>query len=180
MTTDYWHQALSQRLTRRRAVAAGAGVAASAAFLAACGGGGSGGGTKAEDKDASGLLTKAQNTSATAKQGGTFPYFIQAEVITMDPLNNASSGTGVNNQALAYSRFLQWKPGILETPVGGDFVLDAAEGFEQSPDGLKLTFKLRNDIKFDPRPPTSGRALTTADVKFSWDRFGAGGLTRAD
>jgi ABC-type transport system substrate-binding protein len=179
MTIDYWHQALSRRISRRRAVAAGAGGVTAAAFLAACGGGGSGGG-KAEEKDASGLLTKAQNTSSTAKQGGTFPYFIQAEVITMDPLNNASSGTGVNNQALAYSRFLQWKPGIGENPVGGDFVLDAAEGFEQSPDGLKLTFKLRNDIKFDPRPPTSGRQLTTADVKFSWDRFGAGGLTRAD
>lgn len=181
MTSDYWHQALSQRLTRRRAVAASASAATAAAFLAACGGGSSdGGGAKTEQKDASGLLTKAQNTSSSAKQGGTLPYFVNAEVITMDPLNNASSGTGVNNQAFAYSRFLQWKPGVGENPVGGDFVLDAAEGYELSPDGLKLTFKLRNDIKFDPRPPTSGRQLTTQDVKFSWDRFSNGGLTRAD
>jgi ABC-type transport system substrate-binding protein len=179
MTTTYWRNAMAQRITRRRGLALTGGAAAAAAFLAACGGG-SGGSSKPEEKDASGLLTKAQNTTASAKQGGTFPYFIQAEVITMDPLNNASSGTGVNNQALAYSRFLQWKPGILENPVGGDFVLDAAESFEMSPDGLKLTFKLRNDIKFDPRPPTSGRQMTTQDVKFSWDRFGAGGLTRAD
>src|SRR5262245_16497087 len=117
MTTNYWRGALEQRLTRRRGLALAGGAAATAAFLAACGGGSSDGGKKAEEKDASGLLTKAQNSTSAAKQGGTFPYFIGAEVITMDPLNNASSGTGVNNQALAYSRFLQWKPGILENPI---------------------------------------------------------------
>jgi ABC-type transport system substrate-binding protein len=177
MASNYWHKTLQARISRRRALAASAGGALATALLAACGGDGSGSG---EIEDASGLLVKADNTTGDAKLGGTFPYFIQAEVITMDPLNNASSGTGVNNQALAYSRFLQWKPGVFENPVGGEFVLDAAESYEQSPDGLRLTFKLRPDIKFDPRPPTNGRLLTTDDVKFSWERFIAGGLTRAD
>src|SRR5262245_22928617 len=81
VSMNYWHGSLATRLTRRRALAgAGSGLAA-AAFLAACGGGSSGG-TKPEEKDASGLLTKPQNTTSSAKQGGTFPYFVQAEVIT--------------------------------------------------------------------------------------------------
>ena len=73
-----------------------------------------------------------------------------------------------------------WKPGVLENPIGGEIDLDAAESWEQSPDGLRLTFKLRSDIRFDSRAPTNGRLMTTQDVKFSWDRFAAGGLTRGD
>src|SRR4051794_10187113 len=112
MASDYWRGAIHSRISRRRALlGAGTGLL-SAAFLAACGSDSKGSGSTKEVKDASGLLTKAENTTSTAKQGGTFPFFIQQEVITMDPLNNASSGTGVNNQATAYSRFLQWKPGV--------------------------------------------------------------------
>jgi ABC-type transport system substrate-binding protein len=175
----YWTTSLNNRISRRRALAAGGAGALGAAFLAACGGGDSGQ-SSTTTKDASGLLAQPQDATKDAKQGGTFPYYVTAEVITMDPLNNASSGTGVNNQAFAYSRFFQWKPGVLENPVGGEFVPDASESYEASPDGLRLTFKLRSDIKFDPRPPTNGRLMTTEDVKFSWDRFSAGGLTRLD
>jgi ABC-type transport system substrate-binding protein len=39
-----------------------------------------------------------------------------------------------------------------------------------SPDGLQMTLKLRPNHKFDPRPPTNGRAMNAADVKYSWDR----------
>jgi peptide/nickel transport system substrate-binding protein len=173
----YWTQTLAIRISRRRALAASGAAAASAAFLAACGGG-----DKADSgpKDTSGLLTKAENSSSHARQGGTWPHYVTTEVAAMDPLNNASAGSAINNQAWAYSRFLQWKPGVFENPVGGDFVLDAAESWEQSPDGLRLTFKVRQDLKFDPRPPTNGRLLNTQDIKWSWDRYSAGALTRAD
>ena len=33
-----------------------------------------------------------------------------------------------------------------------------------------MTFKLRG-LKFDDRAPTNGRKSTSADVKYSWDRF---------
>jgi ABC-type transport system substrate-binding protein len=180
MARNYWEKTVSARMSRRRAILAGAGGAAGAALIAACGGGGDGGDDSGGFRDASGLLTKPEDTTKSAKQGGVFPYYVTSEVITMDPLNNASSGTGVNNQAFAYSRFFQWKPGVTENPVGGEFVPDAAESYEVSPDGLRITFKLRTDIKFDPRPPTNGRTMTTEDVKFSWDRFSAGSLTRFD
>jgi ABC-type transport system substrate-binding protein len=74
----------------------------------------------------------------------------------------------------------QWAPGVNENPVGGAIVPDASESFEVSPDGLTITFKLRQDMKFDPRPPTNGRAVTTQDVEFSWNRLVNNGLTRFD
>ena len=176
MAGNYWQDVLNGRISRRRALAASATGALGTALLAACGGEEA---TKGP-ADTSGLLAKAQETTGKAKQGGVWQHFVTAEVPTMDPLNNASSGSGINNQAFAYSRFLQWKPGVFDNPVGGEFVLDAAESFEAAPDGLRITFKLRPDIKFDPRPPTNGRLMTVQDVKWSWERFSVGGLTRVD
>jgi len=164
-------------------MAGAGGTALGAAFLAACGGdddndSGSTAGSGSADK--SGLLAKAEDSTSKAKAGGIWPHYVTEEVRTMDPLNNASAGTGINNQAYAYSRFFQWKPGEGQNPIGGEFVPDAAESYESSPDGLTLTFKLNPNVKFDPRPPTNGRNMTTDDVKFSWDRFSTGGLTRFD
>lgn len=183
MSSNYWSKIVSQRVSRRRAMAGAGGTALGAAFLAACGGdddndSGSTAGSGSADK--SGLLVKAEDTTSKAKAGGVWPHYVTEEVRTMDPLNNASAGTGINNQAYAYSRFFQWKPGEGQNPIGGEFVPDAAESFEASPDGLTLTFKLNPNVKFDPRPPTNGRTMTTEDVKFSWDRFSTGGLTRFD
>lgn len=194
MESNYWSNPLGRRLARRKVLLAGGSAALGAAFLAACGGddepssstgstgsagtgstSGSTGGT-----GASGLLASAVDTTSSARPGGVFPYYTASEVATMDPLNNASVGSGINFQAYAYSRMFQWAPGVLDNPVGGAIVPDAAESFETSPDGLTLTFKLRQDMKFDPRPPTNGRAVTTEDVEFSWNRLLAGGLTRFD
>ena len=208
MASNYWSKTLHQRVARRRLLVGGSSIAVGAAFLAACGGGddddaaptsssstgsssssgstgasgtsGSSGATGATGSAASDLLTKAVDTTSSAKPGGTWPHYTIREVRTMDPLANASVGSGINFQAFAYSRLFQWKPGVLENPVGGAFVPDAAESFEVSPDGLTLTFKLRQDMKFDPRPPTNGRAVTTEDVEFSWNRLLNNGLTRYD
>ena len=151
---------------------------ASSGSTASTGASGASGASGSVDK--SGLLAKAADTTAQAKQGGSFPYYVTSEVKTMDPLNNAAVGSGINNQAYAYSRMFQWKPGVLDNPVGGAFVPDAAESYEVSPDGLTITFKMRADVKFDPRPPTNGRLMTANDVKFSWDKFSVNGLTRFD
>lgn len=193
MNSNYWTRISRQNISRRRALLASGGFALGAGFLAACGSGdgngsggtgtgsGTGSASPTQPPDTAGLLTQAEDTTSGATVGGTWQHFIETEVLTMDPLNNGGDGSAINNQAYAYSRFFQWRPGLLpENPVGGDFVLDAASGWEQSPDGLRLTFTLRPDVLFDPRPPTNGRAMTTEDVKFSWDNFSTGSLTRFD
>ena len=209
MESNYWNRTLRRRVARRRVLLGGSGAVLGAAFIAACGGddddddapsspstggatgstggastgggGATGGGaTGGGATGASGLLTPAMDTTSSAVQGGVWPHYTTTEVRTMDPLNNASVGSGINHQAWAYSRMFQWEPGILESPVGGAIVPDAAESFEQSPDGLTLTFKLRGDMLFDPREPTNGRPVTTEDVEFSWNRLVANGLTRFD
>jgi ABC-type transport system substrate-binding protein len=57
---------------------------------------------------------------------------------------------------------------------------DAMESWETTPDGLQFTFKLRRNHKFDPRPPTNNRAMTTADVKYSVERFESGSAFRGE
>ena len=198
MDSNYWSKTLHQRVARRRVLIGTSGAALGAAFIAACGGddestpsstgltgttgttGATGTTGGATGSDTSGLLTPAVDTTGSAKPGRTWPHYVTSEVKTMDPLNNASVGSGINHQAFTYSRMFQWAPGVQTTPVGGAFVPDAAESFEVSPDGLTLTFKLRDDMTFDPRPPTNGRAVTADDVEFSWNRFRNNALTRFD
>ena len=48
---------------------------------------------------------------------------------------------------------------------------DLAESWEYSPDGLQITLKLRQGVKFHNKPPVNGRALDMDDVLFSWNRF---------
>src|SRR4029450_12540139 len=72
MANHDWTQALSQRISRRRAIIATGATAASAAFLAACGGGGSDSGGSSAGKDKSSLLAVPKDSSKEAKAGGTW------------------------------------------------------------------------------------------------------------
>src|SRR5205823_14960485 len=56
-------------------------------------------------------------------------------------------------------------------PVGADAISgDVAESWEVTPDATQITFKLRPDIKLDPRPPTTGRFVNAGDLKYSMDK----------
>jgi peptide/nickel transport system substrate-binding protein len=63
--------------------------------------------------------------------------------------------------------------------VGEDIMPDLAESWETSPDGLQITLKLRQGVKFHNKPPVNGRAMGMDDVVFSWDRFAAKGSARS-
>jgi ABC-type transport system substrate-binding protein len=91
------------------------------------------------------------------------------EPTSYDPLSTSSQFI-FNHSAHAYQRLVSLKPGNVNEPASGDPEGDAAAGWEYSPDGLQLTFKLRQN-KLDPRPPTNSRILNTDDVKWSWERF---------
>ncbi len=54
-----------------------------------------------------------------------------------------------------------------------------AKSWEFSPDGLTLTLKLRDDVRWHNKPPVNGRPFTSADVAFTIDHQRKGGLLRS-
>jgi oligopeptide transport system substrate-binding protein len=110
---------------------------------------------------ASVLLSPALTTSAQAdqpKQGGEATVTFKDDLATLDP----AIGYDWNNWSIIKSIFsglMDYKPGTTElTP-------DLAESYTISDDGMTYTFKLRPGLKFH-----NGRALTSADVKYSIER----------
>ncbi len=170
MAHGYWDGVSRLRLSRRRALmaASGIGVGASALSLLGCG---SGGGEPAAIADKSGLLSTPLDTTASAKAGGTFKGYRDADALQgFDPLatNNAST----RSVALyAYPRLLKFVPGKFPRLAQGESEGDLAESFELSADKLQLTFKLRPGLRWDARPPTGGRVIDSQDVIFSWNKF---------
>jgi ABC-type transport system substrate-binding protein len=145
----------------------------SAAFLAACGGGDDNGGSK----DAASLLFKPADTSRQAAKGGVMQNFMTAGVEHFDQVTGNFIVQAHTDHA--YSRLVRFKIGTVDKPPEGESEPDVATSWEMSPDGLQYTFKIRQGMKFDPRPPTNGRVLTTDDIKFSWERFAKDSTSRS-
>ncbi|MPZ49402.1 MAG: hypothetical protein GEU75_08925 [Dehalococcoidia bacterium] len=176
--TSYWDKVARARLSRRRLLQAGAGAGAgvTALSLIGCGGGGDDGGIEG---DASGLLGKHEDRTKQAKAGGIWPDFMDEDVINLDPLLNNATPT-FPQMTPVYSNLLKGGISSKERPGAETISGDAAESFEVSADAMQITLKLRANHKFDPRPPTNGRAMTSADVKWSWDKFAELGPSARD
>ena len=159
MDAHYWADTLHQRLTRRRALAATAGVSFGAAIAAACGGSKEPSG----NSDKSGLLAPAVDESQKAVRGGTFVTAGASTVGTLDAhLNNS---TAVFREMFnIYSTPLKAGKAIGKMPSPSAITGDAFESWEVFPDGLQISLKLRQNHKYNPRPPTNGRAMTIEDV----------------
>jgi len=178
MTSSYWARFQQSRVGRRRVLAAMGSSAAAAAFLAACGGddddGGSGGSGGSEGaKDTSGLLASPKDETSTRKRGGTMNIAGGAINLATATLEQSLGGNGSGSQLvhLTHSQLMRAKMSTHpKVPPASEWEPEFAQSYEQSADGLQVTFKLRG-MKFDARPPTNGRTSTSADVKYSWDRF---------
>ncbi len=169
MERNYWSSVLTQRqLSRRRMLVGTAGVTAGALALSLVGCG-SGSGLTVKG-DSSGLLTKPIDTTSQAKIGGTRPSSYDEDVITMDVILLNASPT-YPQLIPVYSQMVKAGLDADKRPGGEEIVGDFAESWEFSEDGTQLTFHLRQDMKWDRRPPTNGRTVNSADVKFSWDKF---------
>src|SRR6185436_9691537 len=173
MAASYWTRALGGRASRRRVIAMTGAGAASVAFLAACGGGSSGGNKAASNQDKSGLVYTPVDTTKQATRGGTLAHIANADPESFDSLGSGAASVPDATQPI-YQRLLRWVVGTSDNRPNAVFEGDAAQSYEITPDGLTLTFKLRANNKWDSRPPTSSRVVTTDDVKFSWDTFAAG------
>src|SRR5437762_3928020 len=92
MKSSYWAEISERRLTRRRTVGMMA-AGTAAAILAACGGGSgsssgaSGASSSTKNKDSSGLLTTPEVTTKNAVGGGTWQYYLTADVDHFDPMD---------------------------------------------------------------------------------------------
>ena len=181
--SDYWRNVLNSRVGRRRALAASGGLAAGAAFLAACGGEDSGSSETRESGDASkpdksGLVTKPEDTSKSAKRGGAFKWSSASEPLHFDGGVQGQAQLNVFN-GLAYGSLVQNKPGLLQPSTNSEVVGDLAESWEFSGDKLQITFKLRPGVKWHNKAPVNGRAFDSSDVVANWKRYEAKGGNRA-
>ena len=163
---NYWTRSLSQRLSRRRALLVSGAGAMSAALLAACGSGSSN--SRATTGASSSLVVQPVDTTKQAKRGGVLKDRAAAEPPLLDPVNASAPLNVIMSRS--YSALVQAKPGYLTRPQN-EFLPDLMESWETSPDGLQITMKLRQGVKWHNKPPVNGRALDMDDVLFSWDRF---------
>jgi peptide/nickel transport system substrate-binding protein len=168
--SSYWSRTLSRRKVIAASTAGGIGLAA--ASVVGCGGGSDNGGSQGSSGSSSESysLDKAQS-------GGTLKAITTYDVDTLDPITAKSFRTNVI-AAFVYSRLLKFKPGINQLATG-EVEGDAVEKWE-TPDDTTLILHLRSGVKYDSRPPTSGRAMTTEDVVSSWEKYAAESSYKGD
>lgn len=114
------------------------------------------------------LLTACSSEDSTANGegntgGGTLKIGLSSNAATLDPI--AYTGVyesqimrAIGDTLLVYDKDLQ------------DFVPSLATEWEASDDMMSYTFKLRDDVNFQPGEYQDGRKMTADDVKFSLER----------
>jgi peptide/nickel transport system substrate-binding protein len=167
-SSSYWRGAITARISRRRALAVTGTTALGAALLAACGG----------DKapTASGPLAKPVDTTSQAKRGGKLTRDLNADLPSLDPHGGGPIGAGLRE--FVWSRLFRYKPGLLE-PSKQEIGPDIAETWEWTNNGMTLTVKLRQGVKFHNIPPINGRVMDSGDIVVTWDRFAATSANRS-
>ncbi|ODT67026.1 MAG: hypothetical protein ABS75_25955 [Pelagibacterium sp. SCN 63-23] len=91
-------------------------------------------------------------------KGGILSYNIESDPPNFDLLSNTTSRV-LDSIGGCYNGLVQYDPLDPNTIIG-----DLAESWEVSPDGLAITFKLRQNVNFH-----DGMPMTSADVKYTFD-----------
>jgi peptide/nickel transport system substrate-binding protein len=106
-----------------------------------------------------GTPARAQTPAAsTPKPGGTLISAQTTEATGLDPQLVAAFSRSRRSPML-YNQLVRFEPDMTPVP-------ELAESWQTSADGLTWTFKLREGVKFH-----DGQELTSADVKFTFDRL---------
>ena len=145
-------------MSRRRVLTAGA-VASAAATAAACGRGGSGG--SAAQKPASGNAATLPRKGGILNHPGGAAGSFDTLGLAFDP---QTQGLSVGQSfTLVYERLLAYDPRDYKVQP------EIAQKWEQvSP--TELRFSLQPNVKWHDKPPASGRALTTDDILYNYQR----------
>ena len=142
------------RISRRRVLGAVGVGSATTAFAVACG----------AAKKGTSKATFTTTQAGQPKYGGTFNA-----AQNIDPFNYDPAYKPLQNgpwDELAYNSLLTAKRGP-SVKYGELIVQPSLASKWETPDGQTFTFHLHPDIKWQDLPPVNGRALTSADVKWS-------------
>ncbi len=170
MTNNYWDKISSSRLSRRRLIGAGAmvGMSAAALSLLDCGGSSSSNSSSDSSKPAAnkGPLTSPADTTASAKQGGTYGNFLTSDIATFDP----QGSDNIPLSSWVQSRLQMAVPTKLAN-YDGKIQGDLSDSWEISPDGLQWTFKIRGNATFPNLPGNTTANVDAQDVLYSYNRY---------
>ena len=151
---SYWTS--QKRLTRRRALGLMMAGAGAAGLLAACG-----------SRKGGSAASSAGSQSSKPKLGGTLSVEQSADdPSTFDPISQHKE-TG-QTMLLTNDSILSYKSGSGVSYAQMLVQPGLAERWE-SPDAQTYTFHLQNGTRFANLPPVNGRALTSDDVKWSYE-----------
>src|SRR5690606_15225638 len=118
----------------------------------------------------SSLIADRVNTSANAKPGGRFAHATNREPSHFDGKAQGQVQLNTFNQ-LAYEALVYNKPGEGDASTWTEVLPELAESWESSPDNLTITFKIRQGVKWQNRPPINGREFDAEDVAATWERY---------
>src|SRR5947209_10618558 len=102
--------------------------------------------------------TQAPAPAGQPKRGGILKVGLQADPTSLDPQKTSLTALFHVTEHI-YSLLVRLKPDLTVEP-------DLAEKWDISADGKTYTFNLRKGVKFH-----SGRVLTSADVKYTFERL---------
>jgi peptide/nickel transport system substrate-binding protein len=153
----YWGAGYQKSLSRRRLGLLTAGVGATA-FLAACGGRSTGSST----------TSSATGQASKPRSGGTITLQLIADFFDFDSSQGGKTVPNPNATTLAYDTLLAFQQGPGVDYEKTTLIPGIATKWE-TPDAATFTFHLRPGVKFSSASPLNGRALTSADVKWSFE-----------
>ncbi len=159
MDGTYWTSGQRFRISRRRLLQTGAITGAGwSAFAVACGA-----------KPA----TKSSTTSGSAgggkpQSGGKFTLAVSTDPVDYDMSYTGKTPPAPTGLAEVYEPLLKFESGQ-NVPYGQLKVKPVLVDKYESPDAQSYTFHLKPGVVFQNLPPVAGRALTSADVKFSYE-----------
>ncbi|HJR07238.1 MAG TPA: ABC transporter substrate-binding protein [Pyrinomonadaceae bacterium] len=98
--------------------------------------------------------------------GDAFVMVLEASPKTLDPLRGTDAASERYRQLMFNS--------LMKKDEHFDYVGELAENVQTAPDGLSVTFTLRDGVKFH-----DGKTLTSADVKYTFDKLLASDAPKA-
>ncbi len=168
--SNYW---LRRRLSRRTALRGGALTAMGAGALAVvgCGDDDSTSGTTPTQGALQPTPGASPTTASQPKPGGTFSLQLPAIAPSFDTYTQTSFQAAYMH-GLSYSKLLRFKAGTPDVaPADNTMEPDLAKAMPEQKDDLTYVFTLKPNIKFHNVAPLNGRALTSEDIRYAFDRY---------